>query len=61
MGLAMPDDPHRDAREAIIRAIAELKAAGIPVPIALYLAVHALTYALGDGRVLPFKRGEPPQ
>ena len=42
-------------------AIAELKAAGIPVPIALYLAVHALTYALGDGRVLPFKRGEPPQ
>lgn len=56
------DDPHRDAREAIIRAIAELKAAGIPVPISLHKAVHALSYALADRRdcrVLPFRK--PPR
>ena len=34
-----------DARDAILKAIADLRAAGIPVPAALFLASHALAYA----------------
>jgi len=37
------NDPHRDARAVIAQAIADLKAAGLAVPIALILAEHALT------------------
>jgi hypothetical protein len=36
----------RDAQVAIVRAIAELKAANVEIPQSLYLAAHALTYAL---------------
>jgi len=34
-----------DAHAAIVQAIADLKAAGIAVPMSLHLAVHALSYA----------------
>ena len=50
------DDPLRDAHTALVRSIAELKAAGVAVPVSLYLAAHALAYALRDDcQVLPFK------
>lgn len=55
----MSDDPLRDAHAAIVRAIAELKAAGVPVPIALHRAAHALACALAERRdcdVIPFDR-----
>jgi hypothetical protein len=39
------DDPLADVNAALLRAIAELRAAGITVPIALHQAMHALTYA----------------
>ena len=53
---AMPDDPLRDAHTALRQAIADLKAIGVPVPMSLYMAVHALSYALRDDcTVLPFK------
>jgi|HubBroStandDraft_3_1064219.scaffolds.fasta_scaffold294931_2 hypothetical protein len=39
------DDPLADAHAALLRAIAELRVAGIAVPISLHQAVHALTYA----------------
>jgi hypothetical protein len=39
------DDPLGDARKAILEAIAELRAARIPVPMALHRAAHALAYA----------------
>jgi len=53
----MADDPLREAHAAIRQAIADLKAAGIPVPMALYQAAHALAYAeRSECRVLPFKR-----
>jgi len=64
MGVAMNDNEEiRDAHAAILRAIAELRDAGIDVPLALYLAAHSLSYALADTdcQVLPFKRGEPPR
>ncbi len=55
----MPNDAEiRDAHAAIVRAIAELRALNVAVPIALHQAAHALSYALGEGsdcRVLPFK------
>jgi uncharacterized linocin/CFP29 family protein len=54
----MADDPLRDAHEAIVRAIAELRAAGIAAPMSLHRAAHALTYALGERaepRVIPFE------
>ena len=41
----MQDDPIRDAHEHVKQAIAELKAAGVTVPIALHKAAHALSYA----------------
>ncbi len=59
----MADDPLKDAHTAIIAAVAELRAIGVPVPIALHRAAHALAYAIaqrGDCRVLPFNR-EPPR
>jgi hypothetical protein len=40
------DDPLRDAHTQLVGAIAELRAAGIAVPISLHRAVHALHYAL---------------
>jgi hypothetical protein len=43
--LALEDDPLADAHAALLRAISELRAAGITPPIALHQAVHALTYA----------------
>jgi hypothetical protein len=50
------DDPLRGAHAAIVRAIAELRALGVAVPIALHQAAHALAYAeRSDCRVLPFK------
>jgi hypothetical protein len=39
------DDPLRDAHISIGKAITELKALGVTVPVTLYLAMHALTYA----------------
>jgi hypothetical protein len=54
----MADDPLRDAHEAIVRAIADLRALGITVPISLHRAAHALSYAIaerGGRRVLPFE------
>jgi hypothetical protein len=55
----MPNDAEiREAHAAIVRAIAELRALGVAVPIALHQAAHALAYSLRDGsdcRVLPFK------
>ena len=57
------DDPLKDAHEAIRQAIADLKAAGITVPIFLHRAAHPLAYEIAereDCRVLPFKR-EPPR
>jgi hypothetical protein len=39
------DDPLRDAHIGISKAIAELKAIGVEVPISLHRAMHALTYA----------------
>jgi hypothetical protein len=42
------DDPLRDAHIAIGKAIAELKAIGVTVPVTLHLAMHALTYARAE-------------
>jgi hypothetical protein len=40
----------REAREAILAVIAELKLAGVPVPIGLHRAAQALHHVLeGDG------------
>lgn len=40
------DDPIlRDAHAAIVQAIADLRAAGIEVPMSLHLAAHALSHA----------------
>jgi hypothetical protein len=53
------DDPLRDAHVSIGKAIAELRAIGVTVPVTLYLAMHALAYALGERsecKVLPFNR-----
>lgn len=47
------DDPLADAHAALLRAIAELRALGITVPIALHQAVHALTYARAGGDQAP--------
>jgi hypothetical protein len=43
--LALEDDPLTDVHAAFLRAIAELRAADVAVPIALHQAMHALTYA----------------
>jgi hypothetical protein len=43
--LALEDDPLADAHAALLRAISELRALGVAVPISLHQAVHALTYA----------------
>jgi hypothetical protein len=42
------DDPLRDAHISIGKAITELKALGVTVPVTLYLAMHALTYARAE-------------
>ena len=39
------DDPIRDARAAVVPAIADLRAANIAVPTSLHRAAHALAYA----------------
>jgi hypothetical protein len=49
-------DALRDAHTQIVRAIAELRAAGIAVPISLHRACHALSYAIDDCRVVLFKQ-----
>jgi hypothetical protein len=63
MGVAVADDAEiREAHAAIVRAIAELRALGVAVPIALHQAAHALAWAQrerSDCRVLPFR--EPPR
>jgi hypothetical protein len=41
-------DAVREAREAIIAVIAELKLAGVPVPIGLHRAAQALHQVLDD-------------
>jgi hypothetical protein len=41
-------DAIKDAQEAIIRAIADLRAANLPVPISLHRAAHALSYAMAE-------------
>jgi hypothetical protein len=51
-----PRDALTDAHAAIRQAIAELRAAGIAVPISLHRACHALSYAADDGRVVLFKQ-----
>src|SRR5216684_95998 len=57
-----PDDALRDAHAALVKAIVELKALGVAVPVSLYLAAHALTYAhRGECQVLPFKPKAPQQ
>jgi len=38
----------RDARAAIVQAIADLRAADIAVPMALHLAAHVLASRAGD-------------
>jgi hypothetical protein len=38
------NDAIKDAQEAIIRAIADLRAANLPVPTSLHRAAHALAY-----------------
>jgi len=43
-------DAIKDAREAVIRAIADLRAANLPVPISLHKAAHALSYAMAERR-----------
>ena len=48
------DDPIRDAHAAIARAIADLKAINVAVPISLHRAAHALHYAIAA-------RPEPPR
>ena len=62
MPKAGADDPIRDAHAAIVQAIVDLKAIGVPVPIALHRAAHALAWALREpAKVLPFKRPGPEQ
>jgi hypothetical protein len=39
------NDPIREAHAAIVRAIAELRALNVAVPMALHLAAHSLSYA----------------
>lgn len=39
------DDPLADVHAALLRVIAELRAAGITPPIALHQVIHALTWA----------------
>lgn len=54
----MADDALRDAHTIIAQAITDLRKLGIPVPMALYHACHALSHALEDrrgGDVLPFR------
>ena len=41
-------DAVREAREAILAVIAELKLAGVPVPIGLHRAAQALHHVLED-------------
>jgi hypothetical protein len=41
-------DAVREAREAILAVIAELKLAGVPVPIGLHRAAEALYHVLED-------------
>ncbi len=47
---ADPDDPLRDAHIGIGKAIAELRAIGVAVPVSLHRAMHALTYARAERR-----------
>jgi hypothetical protein len=42
------DNPTRDAKENIEKAIAELRAMGVTVPIALFRAAHAISYAVAS-------------
>jgi len=44
----MSTDPIKDAREAVIRAIAELTAANVSIPVSLHRAAHALSYAMAS-------------
>jgi hypothetical protein len=48
MRVHMRHDPIAEAREYVKQAIAELKAAGVKVPMALHKAAHALSYAVDD-------------
>ena len=46
--MTLDDDPLRDTHISIGKAITELKALGVTVPVTLYLAMHALTYARAE-------------
>ena len=61
MPKAGADDPIRDAHAAIVQAIADLKAIGVPVPMALHRACHALAWASASRRqcFLSNARGSP--
>jgi len=54
----MPDDPLRDAHIGIGKAIAELRAIGVTVPVTLHRAMHALTYARAERDVLSNERDD---
>lgn len=41
-------DALKEAHAAIVRAIAELRASKVEVPMALHLAAHSLAYAIRD-------------
>jgi hypothetical protein len=47
-GAPMSDDPVKDAQDAVARAIAELKAANVAIPVTLHRAAHALSYAMAQ-------------
>lgn len=44
----MSTDAIKDAQNAVARAIAELKAANVAVPVTLHRAAHALSYAMAS-------------
>jgi hypothetical protein len=49
----MNPDAIKEAHLSLIQAIAELKAANVPVPLALHKAAHALSHALSDCSIVP--------
>jgi hypothetical protein len=47
-----------DVHKVIVQAIADLKAAGIPVPASLRQAAHALSLAVASGQDMPACNGQ---
>jgi hypothetical protein len=54
----MAGDEIKDAQEAVIRAIAELRAANVAVPQSLHKAAHALSYAVAPDKPMPACNGQ---